>query len=48
MFCVVSVTVMGLLGVEVRLDGWGAGSVSKVWWIAGNSLPGVSFICAGA
>jgi len=47
-FCVVSVAVMGSLGVEVLLDGLGTSSVAKVWCIAGKGLLGVSFVCAGA
>jgi len=40
--------VMGLLGVEVLMDGLGLSSVSGVWCVAGKGLPGVSFVCAGA
>jgi len=47
-FCVVSMAVMGLLGVEVLLDGLSLSSVSGVWYIARKGLPGVSFVCAGA
>jgi len=46
-FCVVSVAVMGSLGLEVLLDSLGASSDSKVWDIAGKGLPGVSLVCAG-
>ncbi len=46
MFCVVSMAVMGLLGLEVLLDG--VGFVSGVWCIAGKGLSVVSFVCAGA
>ena len=48
MFCVVSVTVMGWLGVEVLLDGLSTSSVSRFWCIEGKGLPVVSFIWAGA
>jgi len=42
-FCVVSMAVMGLLGVEVLLDG--LGSVSGVCYIAGKGLYGVVWMC---
>jgi len=37
---------MGLLGVEVLLDG--LGSVSGVWYFTGKGLSVVSFVYAGA
>jgi len=38
---------MGLLGVEILLDGLGWNSVSRVWCIAGKGLAGVAFVWAG-